>query len=156
MQYYEALAQEMMSALDQTIKSPPQEEISAAMRGEMAVLRLLGREAKPLPAGEISRALSMTTSRIAAVLGSLEKKDMILRQADEIDKRRVLVTLTQKGDAFFLKRRQEVMEHMTEMLQYLGKEDAAHLVRIIKRTHDYMHKRPPFEQETREEESADA
>ena len=156
MTYYEALAQEMMSALDQTIKSPPQEKISAAMRGEMAVLRLLGREAKPLPAGEISRMLSMTTSRIAAVLGSLEKKDMILRQADKADKRRVLVTLTQKGDAFCLKRRQEIMEHMTEMLKYLGEEDAAHLVRIIKRTHEFMHKRPPFEQQHREEESADA
>ena len=156
MDRYEALAQELMRSLDQRIKSPPQEEISAAMRGEMAVLRLLGREAKPLPAGEISRTLSMTTSRIAAVLGSLEKKDMILRQADKTDKRRVLVTLTQKGDAFCLKRRQEVMEHITEMLQYLGEEDAAHFVRIMKRTHEFIHKRPPFEQETREEESADA
>ena len=156
MQYYEALAQEMMSALDQTIKSPPQEEISAAMRGEMAVLRLLGREAKPLPAGEISRALSMTTSRIAAVLGSLEKKGMILRQADEADKRRVLVTPTGKGDAFCQKRRQEVMNHMIEMLQYLGEEDAAHFVRIMKRTHAFMQARPPFEQQHREEESADA
>ena len=54
MQYYEALAQELMRSLDQKIKSPPQEEISAAMRGEMAVLRLLRREEKPLPAGEIS------------------------------------------------------------------------------------------------------
>lgn len=156
MQYYEALAQELMRSLDQKIKSPPQEEISAAMRGEMAVLRLLRREEKPLPAGEISRALSMTTSRIAAVLGSLEKKEMILRQADQADKRRVLVTLTEKGDAFCLKRRQEVINHMTEMLEDLGEEDAAHFVRIMKRTNEFMQKRPPFAHETREEESADA
>ena len=128
MQYYEALAQEMMSALDQTIKSPPQEEISAAMRGEMAVLRLLRRAEKPLPAGEISRALSMTTSRIAAVLGSLEKKEMILRQADKADKRRVLVTLTDKGDAFCLKRRQRyaaaAYERIARGMQHIAADRA--------------------------------
>ena len=156
MTYYAALAEELMRSLDQKIKSPPQEEISAAMRGEMAVLRLLRREEKPMPAGEISRALAMTTSRIAAVLGSLEKKGMILRQADAADKRRVLVTLTQKGGAFCQTRRQEVIAHMTEMLQYLGEEDAAHFVRIMKRTHAFMQARPPFEQQHREEESADA
>ena len=42
------------------------------MRGEMAVLRLLAVEKQPLLAGEISKKLSMTTSRIAAVLNSLE------------------------------------------------------------------------------------
>lgn len=156
MDYFETLAEEMMRSMDQRIKSPPQEEISASLRGEMAVLRLLRREEKPLPAGEISRMLSMTTSRIAAVLGSLEKKGMILRKADEADKRRVLVTLTDKGDAFCLKRRQEVINHMAEMLENLGEEDAAHFVRIMKRTHAFMQARPPFEQQHREEESADA
>ena len=155
MQRYEALVQELMASLDQKIKSPPQEEISAAMRGEMAVLRLLAREGKPMTAGEISRTLGMTTSRIAAVLGSLEKKMMVLRQADENDRRRVLVTLTQQGSTCCQQRRQEVMEHMTQMLAYLGEEDAAHFVRIMKRMHEFMHKRPPFENEIREEEPAD-
>ena len=155
MQRYEALAQELMASLDQKIKSPPQEEIGAAMRGEMAVLRLLAREGNPMTAGEISRTLGMTTSRIAAVLGSLEKKMMIMRQADENDRRRVLVTLTQQGSACCQRRRQEVMEHMTQMLAYLGEEDAAHFVRIMKRTHEFMRRRPPFENEIREEEPAD-
>lgn len=156
MDRYEALAQELLRSLDQKIKSPPQEEISAAMRGEMAVLRLLTREGAPLAAGDISRALEMTTSRIAAVLGSLEKKNMILRQTDETDKRRVLVTLTQQGSACCQRRRQEVLEHMTAMLAYLGEEDAGHFVRIMKRTHEFMHKRPPFEHNINKEDSADA
>lgn len=156
MAYYESLAEELMRSLDSRPKGPPGGEISAAMRGEMAVLRLLKREEKPLPAGEISRALSMTTSRIAAVLGSLEKKGMILRQVDAADKRRVLVTLTQKGGACCQRRRQEVLSHMTEMLRYLGEEDAAHFVRIMKRTHEFMQERPPFQQAAREEETADA
>lgn len=160
MDRYEALAQELMCSLDQKIKSPPQEEIGAAMRGEMAVLRLLTREGAPMTAGKISHALGMTTSRIAAVLGSLEKKEMILRQADDADKRRVLVTLTQQGSACCQRRRQEVLAHMTAMLAYLGEDDAENFVRIMKRTHEFMHKQPPFKPEIKEdmkkEESADA
>ena len=156
MDRYEALARELMRSLDEKIKSPPQEEISAAMRGEMAVLRLLTRKGAPMTAGEISRALGMTTSRIAAVLGSLEKKEMILRQADQADKRRVLVTLTRHGSACCQQRREEVLQHMTAMLAYLGEEDAGHFVRIMKRMHEFMHKRPPFKHDINKEESADA
>jgi len=117
--------------------------------------RLLARAEKPMTAGEISRMLGMTTSRTAAVLGSLEKKEMILRASDERDKRRVLVTLTQQGGVFCAKRRQEVAAHMVRMFAYLGEEDAEHFVRIMKRTHAYMQKRPPFEKEIEEEEPAD-
>ena len=155
MQRYEALAMELMRSLDQRIKSPPQEEISAAMRGEMAVLRLLAQKGKPMTAGEISRTLGMTTSRMAAVLGSLEKKEMILRRADEGDRRRVLAALTEQGSMFCQRRRQEVAAHMAQMLAYLGEEDAAHFVRIMKRTHEFMLERTPFENEMREEEPAD-
>ena len=97
----------------------------------------------------------MTTSRTAAVLGSREKKEMILRASDERDKRRVLVTLTQQGGVFCAKRRQEVAALMVRMFAYLGEEDAEHFVRIMKRTHAYMQKRPPFEKEIEEEEPAD-
>ena len=138
MTYYEALAQEMMSALDQTIKSPPQEGISAAMRGEMAVLRLLRREEKPLPAGEISRTLSMTTSRIAAVLGSLEKKEMILRKADQADKRRVLVELTDKGCSFHAQKKEEAYRYMQQLLFRLGEDDAREYVRLMKRIFEIL------------------
>lgn len=153
---YQKLAQEMLLALENKGHMPPGDRISSAMRGEMAVLRLLKQENRIMPAGEISRTLGMKTSRIAAVLGSLEKKGMILRQADQRDKRRVLVTLTESGEAFCRMRRQEVMEHMTQMLMYLGEEDAAHFVRIMKRTHEFILKRPPFDTEKEKEEFADA
>ena len=41
MNEYEALARELMHSFDTRKKAPPHEEISAAMRGEMAVLQLL-------------------------------------------------------------------------------------------------------------------
>ncbi|MBQ7885639.1 MAG: winged helix-turn-helix transcriptional regulator [Clostridia bacterium] len=143
MNEYEALALNLMQALDQRRKGPPHEEVSQTMRGEMAVLRLLEHEGAPLTAGDISRLLTMRTSRIAAVLGSLERKDMVRRQADARDRRRVQVTLTDKGRAFCLQRKREALWHMTALLTRLGQEDAAHFVRIMKRIHEILPDDPP-------------
>ena len=99
----------------------------------------------------------MTTSRIAAVLGSLEKKGMILRQADASDKRRVQVVLTNAGSAFCLQRKEKVLQDMTHLLEQLGHEDAHHFVRIMERI---LHFTPPGmdepdKDETDKEGSAD-
>jgi len=85
----------------------------------------------------------MTTSRIAAVLGSLEKKAMILRRMDESDKRRVLVTLTKAGSTFCQQRREDAARDMAALLEHLGEEDAAHFVRIMKRVHEFIPDHPP-------------
>lgn len=155
MNEYEALALELMQALDQRKKGPPHEQVSQTMRGEMAVLRLLMRQGQPMTAGDLSRTLSMTTSRIAAVLGALEKKGMLVRTTDEADKRRVLAVLTESGKTFCEKRREHARRDMTAMLTRLGEEDAAHFVRIMKRIHEILPDDPPSCNEDQKEESAD-
>lgn len=156
MDAYRALAEELMLSLDRKHKAPPHEEISRTMRGEMAVLRLLVENGESMTAGEISRELRMKTSRIAAVLGSLEKKDMILRSPDAHDRRRVQVALTKKGSACCQRRRQQAVEDMTAMLAHLGHEDAVHFVRIMKRIHEFMPAHPPCIQDEEEEKEETA
>ena len=148
MNEYEALARELMHSFDTRKKAPPHEEISAAMRGEMAVLRLLSKETAPMTAGDISRRLRMTTSRIAAVLGSLEKKGMILRKADSSDKRRVQVVLTDKGSAFCRRKKEQALNDLTHLLTQLGEEDARHFVRIMGRIHQFTPPAHPDMDET--------
>ena len=157
MNEYEALAKKLMHSFDTRKKAPPHEEISTTMRGEMAVLRLLEQEGMPMTAGDVSRKLHMTTSRIAAVLGSLEKKGMILRQADASDKRRVQVVLTNAGSAFCLQRKEKVLQDMTHLLEQLGHEDAHHFVRIMERIHQFTPPGmdEPDKDETDKEGSAD-
>ena len=150
---YEALARELMHSFDTRKKAPPHEEISATMRGEMAVLRLLSQEASAMTAGEVSRKLRMTTSRIAAVLGSLEKKGMILRQADAGDKRRVQVVLTDKGSAFCQRKKEQALADMAHLLSQLGQEDARHFVRIMGRIHQFTPPSHPDAQEIHQHET---
>ena len=59
MERYEKLAKELFSVLDHKHKGPPHEEMGAAVRGEMAVLRLLSIKARSMTAGDLSRLVHM-------------------------------------------------------------------------------------------------
>lgn len=136
---YLMLAQELFDIMDPQKRRTPHEPMSKMMHGEMAVMRLLEQKATELSAGEISRNLRMTTSRVASVLGSLERKGLIDRRADEADKRRVAVCLTEAGCAFNAQKREEVIAHMRGMLEQLGEHDAAEYVRLTRRVFELMH-----------------
>ena len=128
-----ALTKEMTRLLDEHPRAARDNRFSAIMCGEMAVMRLLHSGAKQkMTAGELSSRLGMTTSRGAAVLGSLEKKGLLERENDEVDRRRVLVSLTQAGDAFCEKRRQHFMKKISMLLSMLG-DDAPEFVRLLGR-----------------------
>ena len=95
-----ALTEEMTRLLDEHPREARENRFSASLCGEMAVMRLLHNGTKKkMTAGELSSRLSMTTSRVAAVLGSLEKKGLLERENDAVDRRCVLVSLTQAGEA---------------------------------------------------------
>ena len=95
-----ALTEEMTRLLDEHPREGRENRFSASLCGEMAVMRLLHNGTKKkMTAGELSSRLSMTTSRVAAVLGSLEKKGLLERENDAVDRRCVLVSLTRAGEA---------------------------------------------------------
>ena len=128
-----ALTKEMIRLLDEHPRAARDNRFSAIMCGEMAVMRLLHSGAKQkMTAGELSSRLGMTTSRVAAELGSLEKKGLLERENDEVDRRRVLVSLTQAGDALCEKRRQHFMKKILMLLSMLG-DDAPEFVRLLGR-----------------------
>ena len=127
------LTEEMTRLLDEHPREARENRFSASLCGEMAVMRLLHNGTKKkMTAGELSSRLSMTTSRVAAVLGSLEKKGLLERENDAVDRRRVLVSLTQAGDALCEKRRQHFMKKISMLLSMLG-DDAPEFVRLLGR-----------------------
>lgn len=133
-----ALTEEMTRLLDEHPREARDNRFNATVCGEMAVMRFLhSGDGKKMTAGELSSRLSMTTSRMAAVLGSLEKKGLLERENDAVDRRRVLVSLTQAGHTLCEKRRRHFMKKIEVMLSMLG-DDAPDFVRLLGRAFDIM------------------
>lgn len=128
-----ALTEEMTRLLDEHPREARENRFSASLCGEMAVMQLLHNGTKKkMTAGELSSRLSMTTSRVAAVLGSLEKKGLLERENDAVDRRRVLVSLTQAGEALCEKRKAHFKSKIALLLSMLG-DDAPEFVRLLGR-----------------------
>ena len=126
------LTEELVRLLDEYPREARDNRFSSTLRGEMAVMRLLHNSRQKMTAGELSSRLDMTTSRIAAVLGSLEKKGLLERENDAVDRRRVLVSLTQAGEALCEKRKAHFKSKIALLLSMLG-DDAPEFVRLLGR-----------------------
>ena len=126
-----ALTEEMTRLLDEHPREARENRFSASLCGEMAVMRLLHNSRQKMTAGELSSRLDMTTSRIAAVLGSLEKKGLLERENDAVDRRCVLVSLTRAGEALCEKRKAHFKSKIA-LLSMLG-DDAPEFVRLLGR-----------------------
>lgn len=114
--------------------SAPQIKMERAMsriaRGEILALNYLAANENRAYPKDISRALMLTTARVAAMLKSLERQDMITRTPDPSDNRQVIVCLTEKGIALVKARRAGMIHSVAKMLESLGEEDAKAYVRI--------------------------
>lgn len=130
MDYY-ALAIEMVRAI--AFKHPPMEEPGQLTRGEMGILMYLYHERDGMLSGELSKALTLSTGRVATALKGLERKGYIVRRPDPTDKRRVAVFIQEKGTAFILAKQEKMLQRLEQRLRRLGEEDAKEFVRIVKR-----------------------
>ncbi len=104
--------------------------MSQIARGEVLALNYLAANGNRAYPKDMSKALMLTTARVAAMLRSLEGQDMITRTPDPSDSRQVIVCLTEKGVALVEERRIGMIHSVAKMLEALGEEDAKAYVRI--------------------------
>ena len=83
--------------------------------------------------GDLSKALELSTGRMAIALNGLEKKGFINRKIDYSDRRRVMVSITEEGSSFAETHHEKRLDRFEKMLSALGEEDAVEYVRITKR-----------------------
>ena len=132
--YYKQLAKDFFDFMVKTnegpIGPPDPKEYS---RGEMGILIYLTFQNDGVTSGQLSEALHVSTGRVASALKSLEKKQLIVRRTDGVDKRRVNVHITDKGKQSTLEKHEEAIKQMEKSLQKLGEEDAKIFVELSKR-----------------------
>lgn len=105
-------------------------EMSHMARGEVLALNYIIANGNKVYPKNMSKALMLTTARIAAMLKSLEKQGLVTRTPDPYDSRQVIVELTEQGIATVEERRNAMIRSVAKMLEALGEEDAQAYVRI--------------------------
>ena len=106
---YMLLAEKMLSLRARLSHLPAGEAISDACGGEFFALSLLLLDDAPGCPSGLSRSMGVSSARIAALLKHLEQKGWIRRCADELDERRVNVSLTEAGRELISERRKEAI-----------------------------------------------
>lgn len=128
-----ALASELLTKMFMMNKARPQRKMNDGMRGESVVLQfVIFHDGAVLPS-EISAFMNISTARTAAALNSLERKGLVTRNIDPSDRRRILVTLTDRGEAYAREERNHMLKHTTLLIRRLGEKDATEFVRIMGR-----------------------
>jgi DNA-binding MarR family transcriptional regulator len=67
--------------------------------------------------GDLREAMGVSSARVAAALGALERKGLVARSTDQNDRRRVIVSITQAGRAQVHARQQLLRDNMKYMLR---------------------------------------
>jgi len=119
------------------------EQMSRSGKGELFILKYLydkdtnGTDVIP---SEISNVMQVSTTRISAALGVLEKKGQIHREIDTNNRRNILVTITEEGRKRTVSEMQKIQEQMVKVLTKMGEHEAVEFIRLLNLLFDTVDK----------------
>ena len=112
--------------------------VDQAMSGEMAVMRALMLAGGSLTPSELANRAWVSSARIANILRTLEAKGWVEREHSKTDRRRVHVTMTDKGFQNLEIKRREFEERTAAFLEQLGETDTQEMVRLLRRLNEII------------------
>lgn len=95
---------------------------------------------------EISKILRVTSPTVTQILKKLESNGFVERHADDIDRRVVRITLTDKGQDVAQKAREEFRASLDGLIDYLGEEQCIQLADLLSKVYQYYHEKVANEQ----------
>ena len=107
-------------------------------RGELGTLNYLSTCGMLPTAGDLSKELKVSTARIARILNTLEEKKCIRRIADNKDKRKILVKITDTGLCQISKLQTDLVQKIGYVISELGEEETLEYLRISKKISDIL------------------
>lgn len=120
---YERLAEELFQQLKTNCYISLPEVLNDFSKGEIGVLSYLSFNKNDVSAGELSDELKVSTARIASILNSLENKKYIKRRSDKKDKRKILVSITNKGKNLAIDTKRDIICKIMKIIEEVGYEE---------------------------------
>jgi len=120
-------------------KSGSLDQIMREQKGESFVLHVLSGKAEMLPS-ELSSALGTSAARISAVLGTLEKKGLVVRQIDLNNRRNILVSITDNGRKRVKIEKRKWGKTLEQVFLEMGEEDTQAYLRLSNQFFELMQK----------------
>ncbi len=135
------LYRELMDVFRQIKKSNFYTQDATLTPGELMLLNTLKRSftsGQGIKASELSEKLNVTRSSITQTLGNLEQAGYIIREMDESDRRSIRVKMTEKGEELYIRHAKEMIKMVSELSEYLGKEEVEHLIETFKKVNNFL------------------
>lgn len=114
------------------------EKIDVKCRGLWIILHYISLKAEGVCAGDISKEFNLSTARIAVVLKTLAKKELIETSTSETDRRKVVIKITDKGKQRLKKGEDDLVEFMKILLNKIGEDDIKEFIRIFSKINSVL------------------
>ena len=125
------LKNEFIEALLQLYISNQASSIAEMLEGEHAVLSYTLKEKQDVTPTNISLKLGITKSRVTAILNSLHEKELVLLKRKSDDRRKIIVSLTEKGEEAIVSKLIVLDNKILKLIEELGVEKSIMLIEIL-------------------------
>ena len=125
------LKNEFIEALLQLYISNQASSIAEMLEGERAVLSYILKEKQDVTPTNISLKLGITKSRVTAILNSLHEKELVLLKRKSDDRRKIIVSLTEKGEEAIVSKLIVLDNKILKLIEELGVEKSITLIEIL-------------------------
>lgn len=127
------LTEQLLLTVTSLNRSSIPQSVQEHLKGENFLLSYLNAQGGRSTPGALREVLGVSAPRTAAMLRALEEKGMLRRCADDCDRRRVVVQLTEFGRASTEQMHTALCAHVQRVLEQLGEQDSRELIRLLGR-----------------------
>lgn len=120
--------EEILELISKQSEAP---KLDIKVDGKRFVLGCLAKNGK-MKSLDLADELKVSTARIAVIINSLEKDDLVKREKDLIDKRITYSTLTDKGVVLTKNMHDKMLKTISSVMKRVGEDDLMTFIKVAK------------------------
>lgn len=120
--------EEILELISKQSEAP---KLDIKVDGKRFVLGCLAKNGK-MKSLDLADELKVSTARIAVIINSLEKDDLVKREKDLIDKRITYITLTDKGVVLTKNMHDKMLKTISQVMSRVGEDDLMTFIKVAK------------------------